>query len=218
VILLTAVLAGLMVGLINARWQNKSWQPPEFQHGWLVPVAFMPQLLAFYLPTSRIPMPDLLVAICLVSSQVGLLVFCLLNRHNRWVLLLAAGLALNLVVISANGGFMPLSPEVAARFVPDHILQNIKIGSRLDVTSKDVLLPFDKMVFPWLSDRFLPPTWFPYQFAFSIGDVLISLGAFLLLGTRPGFSENRQKGSSNHVNQSNDQPAIDSSGNTLGLE
>jgi hypothetical protein len=218
VILLTAVLAGLIVGLAGARWQNKSWRPPEFHHDWLVPVAFLPQLLAFYLPISRIYMPDILVAICLVSSQVGLLVFCLLNRHNRWILLIAAGLALNLAVIAANGGFMPLSPEAAARFVPDHILQNIKIGSRVDQTSKDILLPFDQMIFPWLSDRFLPPTWFPYQFAFSIGDVLISLGAFLLLGTRPGFSENRQKGSSHHVNQPSDQPATDSSGNTLGLE
>jgi hypothetical protein len=218
VILLIAVFAGFVVGQLHAKWTNSNWQSPELHHGWLVPVAFLPQFLAFYLPASRDSMPAPLVAACLVSSQAGLLVFCLLNRHQRWVLILAAGLALNLAVIAANGGFMPLSTEAAARLIPEHILRNMEIGSRIGPASKDILLPSDQMLFPWLSDRFLPPTWFPYQFAFSIGDVLISLGAFLLLGARPGFSENRQKGSSDHVNQPSNQPAAESQRNSLGLE
>jgi hypothetical protein len=218
VILLIAILAGLLAGLLHARWSGTAWQPPELHHSWLALVAFLPQLFAFYLPASRNNIPASLAAICLVSSQAGLLLFCLINRHQPWLLLLATGLTLNLLVIIANGGFMPLSLEAAARLIPEHILQSIKIGSRLGPASKDILLPFDRMVFPWLSDRFVPPAWIPYQFAFSMGDILISLGAFLLLGAQPGFPENRQKGSSAYVNQPSDQPATDGPGNTLGLD
>jgi len=217
VILLTAVLAGLLAGLLRARWAQKIWQPPELQYSWLALVAFLPQFFAFYLPASREYMSVPLAAACLVGSQVGLLIFCLLNRHQVGIMILAVGLLLNLLVITANGGFMPLSTQTAAQLIPEHILQNIKIGSRLGASSKDILLPFDAMVFPWLSDRFLPPAWFPYQFAFSIGDILIGLGAFLLLSIQPGFLKNRQKGSSRHVNEPSDQPTSDGSESTLRL-
>lgn len=113
---------------------------------------------------------------------------------------------------------MPLSLEAAARLIPQHILQSMETGSRIGPASKDILLPFNQMVLPWLSDRFLPPAWFPYQFAFSIGDVLISLGAFLLLSIQQVFPEHLQKGSPNYVNQPSDQPATDGAGDALGLE
>lgn len=214
-ILLTAVLAGLLVGLFRARWQHKVWQPPELQHSWLALLAFLPQFFAFYLPASRDIISAPLAAACLVGSQIGLLLFCLLNRRHAWIWLLAAGLFLNLLVIIANGGFMPLSTQTAAQLIPEHILQGIKIGSRLSAGSKDILLPPNAIVFPWLSDQF--PAWFPYRFVFSIGDILIALGAFLLLGTQPGLHKNRQKGSFENVNGPSDQPTSNSSKSTLGL-
>jgi hypothetical protein len=217
VILLTAVLAGLLVGLLRARWAEKTWQFPQLRHSWLVLIAFLPQLFAFYLPVSRDYISVSLAAVCLVGSQVGLLLFCLLNRQQTWILILAAGLFLNLLVITANGGFMPLSTQTAAQLIPEHILQNIKIGSRLGASSKDILLPLDAMAFPWLSDRFLPPAWFPYQFAFSIGDIFIGLGAFFLLSVQSGSLKNREKGSFRYANGPSGDPARDSSENTLRL-
>src|SRR5690349_19261472 len=157
-----------MTGLLRAKWSQTIWQLPELHHIWLALIAFLPQFLAFYLPASRDSMPAPVVAACLVSSQIGLLIFCLLNRRQRWVLILAAGLALNLIVIAANGGFMPLSMEAATQLIPKHVLENMQIGGRIGPGSKDILLPFDQMFFPWLADRFLSPSWFPYQFAFSI--------------------------------------------------
>jgi hypothetical protein len=183
-ILLTAILVGLLVGQLRARQVGSAWQVPELQHSWLVPVAFLPQFFAFYLPASRERIPDAVAAICLVSSQIGLLIFCLLNRHQGGLKILGAGLLLNLLVITANGGFMPLSMETAEQLIPKHILENMKIGSRLDASSKDILLPFDAMVFPWLSDRF--PAWFPYRFAFSLGDLIVGMGAYLVFATGSG--------------------------------
>jgi len=214
VILLTAVLAGLFAGLLRAKWKKQSWRPPELQHVWLVSVAFLPQLLVFYLPGWRAHLPDTLVAASLVGSQVGLLVFCLLNRHQIGMMVLAVGLLLNLLVITANGGFMPLSTETAAQLIPQHILRSLELGSPLGAGSKDILLTPDAIVFPWLADRFLPPGWFPYRFAFSIGDVFIALGAFLLLSMQP----NRQKGSDRNVSKSNDQTSGDGSENAPGTD
>lgn len=189
-ILLIAILAGLLVGQLRARLAGSTWQAPQLHHTWLVLVAFLPQFFAFYLPASRNHIPDTLAAVCLVSSQVGLLIFCLLNRHQSGIVILGIGLFLNLLVISANGGFMPLSMETAAQLIPEHIFRDIKIGSRLGASSKDIFLPFDDMVFPWLSDRF--PAWFPYRFAFSIGDLFISLGAYLVFATQSGSMILRQ--------------------------
>jgi hypothetical protein len=181
VILLTAVVAGIIAGLLRARWQRTAWQPPEFRLMWLAVAAFTPQFFAFYFPSTRSQTSAFLAATCLVISQVGLLLFCIFNRRMAGIPILAIGLLLNLLVISANGGFMPLSTDTAAHLLPKDVLANLQIGARFGVSSKDILLRPEMIVFPWLADRFLPPDWFLYQFAFSLGDVLIGMGAFMLL-------------------------------------
>ena len=180
-ILLPAVVFGLLAGWLRVRLNQSIWHPPEFQHAWAVAVFFVPQLLAFYLPVTRSRMSIPVVAACLITSQIGLLLFCLFNKHLPGMPILAAGLSLNLLAISANGGLMPLSTTTAAHLIPEHVLSNLNIGSRFSVSSKDILLAPEAVIFPWLSDRFVPPDWFPYQFAFSLGDVLVDIGAFLLL-------------------------------------
>jgi hypothetical protein len=90
---------------------------------------------------------------------------------------LGLGLTLNLLVISLNGGLMPISPEMVGRFElrPD----SWEIGSRLG-SGKDIVLPIAETRLWILSDRFfLPmPSWAAYPVAFSLGDVLIAIGAF----------------------------------------
>ena len=186
-ILLLAVFFGLLAGWLRVRLNQSIWQPPEFQHAWMVAVFFVPQLLAFYLPVTRSRMSLPVVAACLITSQIGLLLFCLLNKHLPGIPILAAGLFLNLLAISANGGLMPLSTATAAHLIPEQVLSNLNIGSRFSLSSKDVLLRPEAVNFPWLSDRFVPPDWFPYQFAFSLGDVMIGIGAFLLLAYSKTF-------------------------------
>lgn len=197
-ILLTAVIAGLLVGLLRARWNRVIWQPPVLHYTWLVLVAFLPQLFAFYLPFTRNQISQGLAAICLISSQIGLLAFCWLNRRSAGIPLLAVGLMLNLLAISVNGGLMPLSLETAARFLPADALQKIHAGSRI---SKDILLPSRAIIFPWFSDYFVSPTWFKYRFVFSLGDVLISLGTFWLLTSRHSFIKVSSERKNSHVNQ-----------------
>jgi hypothetical protein len=202
VILLAAVIAGLLVGVLRARWNRSSWQPPVLRYTWLVLVAFVPQWFAFYLPFTRGYLSESLAAACLVSSQFGLLLFCWLNRRSEGLPLLTAGLLLNLLAIVANGGLMPMSVDTAARFLPTDVFQTLQVGSRFSLSSKDILLPATEIVFPWFADRFVSPAWFHYRFVFSLGDILISLGAFWLLISRPlAINKINQKRKDAHANR-----------------
>jgi len=96
-------------------------------------------------------------------------------------------LACNLIVIAANGGFMPISPQTASRLVPPTAVQSMALGSRFGAGKDILLLPQDTRL-ECLADRFLLPEGFPYQVAFSLGDIFIALGAFWLFarqGTPP---------------------------------
>jgi len=92
---------------------------------------------------------------------------------------LIIGLILNITVILANHGFMPVSPQTAARLVGEEAVGKLETGSRFGL--KDILLATEEIRLEFLSDRFLPPVWFPYQVAFSLGDVFLAFGAFWML-------------------------------------
>lgn len=179
-ILLLALLAGWLSGLAYARWQKRPYQVPTINGLWLAFIAFIPQLLAFYLSATRAWFPDLLAAASLLTSLGLLLVFAWTNRNLAGMWLLMAGLVLNLAVILANGGFMPISPATAARLVPAAVVEAMHVGGRFGFGKDVLLLPEDTRLV-WLSDRFLLPAWFFYQVAFSMGDIFIASGIFWLL-------------------------------------
>ena len=185
-ILLVAILAGLLAGLTRARVHKVRLHVPDFRLIWLVPAAFLLQALAFYLPGFGRSIPIQVISFLLVASQMLLLVFAGVNLRLAGFWLLGCGLLLNLVVIVLNGGLMPISPETVMRLMPNASPGSWSIGARLGVT-KDLVLPETKTIFAFLSDRFILPNWFNSApngnaiAAFSIGDVVISIGAFGVL-------------------------------------
>lgn len=193
-LLVVAVIAGFLAGLLLAWIRNRHYEIPQISYVWLVFVAFFPQWLVFYLPMTRRSIPDKWASIALISSQILLLLFAGLNflhrsfRNRLGFGLLGIGLALNLTVILLNGGLMPISPEKVTRLVPDAPAGSWEIGSRLG-TGKDIVLPIQQMHLWWLSDYFyleLPGR----DVVFSLGDVVIATGAFLVLCAW----DNRQSG------------------------
>jgi hypothetical protein len=184
-ILVIAVIAGLLAGGLLAWLSNRRYEIPHIRYIWLVLIAFLPQLLVFYLPSTRKFIPDQWAIAGLISSQVLLLIFAWRNsfqirfRNRLGFWLLGLGLLLNLIVILLNGGLMPISPETVTRLVPDAAPGSWKIGSRLG-TGKDIVLAVDQTRLWLLSDHLLLPL--PGRdVAFSLGDVIIATGAFIVL-------------------------------------
>jgi hypothetical protein len=192
VILLLAVIAGLLAGLTRAWRGGRHLSPLTLRLAWLVPLAFVPQWLAFFLPATRKSLPDGLAAAILVISQVLLLMFAWVNRGRPGFWALGFGLACNLLVITLNGGLMPISPDTVARLAPNAQTDTWQVGSRL-WNGKDVVLPAADTRLWWLADRFLLPDWSPYHVAFSLGDVLIACGAFWLLWSLGGDRQAKTK-------------------------
>ena len=190
-ILLIALAAGLAAGVVLARWRGHSYQPPELRVSWLAFLAFLPQFILLYLPYFRIRVSDQVSAVCLLASLLIFLGFAWVNRSLPGMSILLIGLALNLTVMAANGGFMPISPQTAGQLVPDGALLDFQSGDRFGV--KDIYLPPLDTRFEWLADRFLTPAWFSYRAAFSLGDVFIAIGAFGLLAWT-GLPEKNNRG------------------------
>ncbi|CAN5857132.1 DUF5317 domain-containing protein [soil metagenome] len=108
-----------------------------------------------------------------VASTLVVMAALLRNLGQPGFVVIAAGATLNLVAVIANGGAMPSSPEawMALNGVPE-----------LPVThfSNSVLIGPDTP-FAWLGDVFVFPRPLPLANVFSIGDVLIAVGAVIFL-------------------------------------
>jgi len=82
---------------------------------------------------------------------------------------------------------MPITPAVVAVLYPGLMPGDSLVGGRLG-WSKNIVLSETSTNFSSLSDCITLPAWFPWQFAFSPGDILIAVGVFWLLwagGSRP---------------------------------
>lgn len=182
-ILLFAVILGGLTGWGVARCQGHNWFPPDIKYSVFLVIGFLPQWLAFYFEPTRRWMPDQVASFCLVLSQAILLGCAILNINLPGMPFLILGLACNFLVIVTNGGFMPLVAESALQVVSVEVLHSIGYAERISPASKDILLMESAIRFPWLADRFIAPPIFNQRFIFSLGDVWIALGAFLLLAT-----------------------------------
>lgn len=178
--MLLAVLLGLLAGFVRARVNHRRLHLPELRDIWAVYLAVIPQLAILYPPplASRIPTP---VAVgILVVSQGLLLWFGWRNRHQPGLSILTLGALANGLVMVLNGGLMPIRPDAVRAIYPAAPPGSWQVGQRLGY-GKDIVLNVDQTRLWWLSDYFVVSEWSPVLFAFSLGDVLIAIGAFLFL-------------------------------------
>ncbi len=191
-ILVLAIAAGWLSGLVRSWIVRKPYRVPELSRVWLVLVAVVPQLLIFQIPYTAGWFSDTWASTVLVISQLVLLGFVWSNRDLIGFRILGLGLILNLLVIILNGGLMPLAPETARALYPEVPQSVWQIGSRPGM-SKNILLLDEDTRLAWLSDSILLPEWFPWTRALSPGDLLIALGVFWLLAVESPDKPNPQE-------------------------
>jgi hypothetical protein len=134
-----------------------------------------------------------LARVALVGSQALLIVFAAANWRKPGFWALGLGLILNFLVIVLNGGLMPISPHLLERYLGPSSTGLWQVGERMGY-SKDIILPISETRLWWLSDRFTLPEWSPYKVAFSVGDIIIGLGAFLLFWSLGGPEKSPEGG------------------------
>lgn len=81
-ILLTAILLGLVSGMVRSKLENHPYQALNLKKPGLVLLAFLAQFCIFQLPRLGITPQDEWVATTLVAGQIVLLVFTFLNRKS----------------------------------------------------------------------------------------------------------------------------------------
>jgi hypothetical protein len=183
-ILALAVVLGLFADLLRYRQQAFSRIAAiPLRSPWLVLVAVVLQVPLLRAPAGPIQGLRLQQALFL-ASHLLLLAFVWRNRRLPGILIVGAGVALNLAVILANAGFMPVTPETLARINPGTTVDYWPLGHHHGY-SKDVIRLQEDTRLWILSDILVLPPPFPRPTAFSAGDLLIAAGIVLLLVRGP---------------------------------
>jgi len=123
------------------------------------------QIVAF--PFRPLPWhtPDDAATLLWIASYGLLFAAAALNRRVPGVQVVLAGMACNLAAVLANGGHMPVRPQAMRAAGYDYV-----------VHANSAALAHPRL--PLLIDRWAVPSWIPGGNVFSVGDVLIALGAF----------------------------------------
>jgi hypothetical protein len=147
-------------------------------HGWpLIVGAFAVELVLYNPPVDGQAWamgagPWIWVATKLVL--LGVVGANLRSSTPRWPwLVVFVGLALNTVVVVANGGYMPQSIEAANAVWGTRPIDPLRLHNVIPMT------PGAPMA--WLGDVIAEPTWLPRANVISLGDIVLALGVASLL-------------------------------------
>lgn len=113
-----------------------------------------------------------------LATLLFLFVVIWLNRKNPAIVLMGAGILLNYLVIAANGGKMPVSAEGLVRAGMEEYIDVLQDG---EILTHQLIGEGTRLAF--LADIFALPKAYPFPRIFSIGDVVLGIGAsWFLIG------------------------------------
>ncbi|MEJ2208856.1 MAG: DUF5317 family protein [Anaerolineae bacterium] len=179
-ILALAVLVGLGASLARHRARAPAQIARiQLRSAWLVLVAIALQWPLLRAPAGLTKDLGFEQALFLLS-HLPLAIFVWRNRRQPAIIVVGLGMALNLLVILANQGFMPIGPETLTRLRPEIAPDVWPIGGHPG-SSKDIILAQGEIRLWPLSDLLVLPPPFPWPAAFSIGDLVVAAGIVILL-------------------------------------
>jgi hypothetical protein len=179
-ILALAVVVGLAASLVHygGRAFHRIAAIP-LRSAWLALLAFVLQWPLLQAPAGAVQRIGMQQALFLLSHLL-LLGFVWRNRQLPGIQIVGLGVVCNLLVIAANGGLMPITPETLIQINPGSTLAQWSIGAHYG-HSKDIILLWAEIRLGALSDILVIPPPFPRPTAFSLGDLLIASGIVVLL-------------------------------------
>ena len=165
---LLVVLVCLLVALLRGG-RPASLAQSDIRYIWLAFVPFVLQLWLFSPLGSPYNEDEHLVRLAYFVSMAIAALVLLLNRHIPGLTWIAAGLALNLLVIALNGGFMPVSSQAR------------EIAGIGPISGRDnnVVPLTDSTLLPFLADIIPIPSWVPLANVLSMGDLVIAVGTLM---------------------------------------
>lgn len=149
----------------------------RLQHGWLILAAFALQLLVFAIPWTSHVLAGTTVTVHVMSYGL-LLAFAAVNLREPGFVVAALGLASNTLVIVLNHGRMPVALSVwrstgkasGAITETGHYNNNVLASAHTHLAFLGDVLPLPAAV--------------PFANAFSIGDLLLLVGAIVFVRRR----------------------------------
>jgi hypothetical protein len=136
----------------------------------LLGLALVMQLVAY--PPVLAPPDGVATAIWLASYGL-IIVVALLNRRVHGFPLATMGMLSNLVAVIGNGGHMP---ALKSAMIDAGVDFGVRANSELASSPN----------FPWLIDRWGAPWWVPMANVYSVGDVLLTVGAVVIVAAGMG--------------------------------
>ena len=179
-ILLLAVIVSIVIALLRGgRFATLIGVPVRW--GVLAVAAFAIQALFIYQTPSRKALgiwswQEWLFC----ASHLLLLGMVWANRNLPGVKLIGLGLLLNLAVMIANGGWMPVAPDAIVKVGYTGLAPSLEPGMRV-YSSKNIILPAEQTRLQFLSDIFILARPFPVPSVFSPGDAVVAVGVWALI-------------------------------------
>lgn len=143
----------------------------SYRGGWIVTIGVIGLFILQAVLVLYVPGQTMWQMIVLNLSQIALIALFLLNHHVAGAKLFALGIALNVLVMLANGGWMPVTPETANFVHPDRpIVEQTRPSS-----SKNIILPRSETNL-WILSDIIRVTLPWRRTAVSIGDIVLIVG------------------------------------------
>ncbi len=166
--ILYAVVGGLVFGALTGGSPTRLGDL-RFAWGPLIAFGMAVQIVLFSTSLGEAFGPA--APVVYIASNVAVLAAVWRNLAIPGLRLVLAGGFSNLLAICANGGYMPVSPDALVAL--GRLPRDGYVNSRL----------VDGVVLGPLTDLFAMPAWLPMANIFSVGDVLIGLGAAIAIAS-----------------------------------